>query len=163
MNFREFPAFQDLSADQLQRFLGSCQSGVIPANRQIIQQGKPGSHIFFIATGKVRIAVNTDMGERDLSTIEAPTVLGEISFFSGELSSANVITATEVTALAIGFNTLRARLYSGDAACAIVMLHLASTIAERAASMTQKVADFYGRQAEIENTARDLFGEWSFL
>lgn len=163
MNFREFPAFRDLRADQFQRFLSSCQSGKIPAEQRIIHQGKPGSHIFFISSGQVRVSLDTQMGDRELSILSAPTVLGEISFFSGEPSSANVTTASEISLLAIGFNTLRARLYAGDAACAIVMLHLASTIAERAANMTQKVADFYGHQAEIQNTAHDLFGEWSFL
>ncbi|XGV86422.1 MAG: Crp/Fnr family transcriptional regulator [Limnothrix sp. BL-A-16] len=163
MNFRDFPAFRDLTAEQFQRFLSSCQSGTIPADRTIIHQGKPGSHIFFLSSGQVRITLNTDLGERELNVLSAPTILGEISFFSGELSSANVTTATDVSAIAIGFNTLRARLYGGDAACAIVTLHLASTIAERAAHMTQKVVDFYGHQAEIQNTTHNLFGEWSFL
>lgn len=163
MDFRDFPAFRELSGDQFRHFASICQYGTISADRSLIHQGLPGNRLFFILHGRVRVHLTTELGDRDLHELAGPTVLGEISFFSGEVSSASVTTVTDIEALVVPFNRLRARLYAGDAAASIVTLHLASAIAERASAMTHKLSDFYSHQTEVANTSNTLFGEWSFL
>ena len=163
MDFRDFPAFKELSVEQFRHFATACQYGTLPPGKCLIRQGEVGSRIMFILKGQVRVHLQTDMGDRDLNQLSGPTVLGEISFFSGDVSSASVTTSTEVEIMIVPFNKLRARLYAGDASAAIVVLHLASAIAQRANAMTATLSQFYTRQAELETSTRDLFGEWSFL
>jgi CRP-like cAMP-binding protein len=168
MNYKQFRAFQYLNQTQLQDFVSACKQVIIPAGQRIVQQNTQGNHLFFVLEGEVRVFLDTPAGEKELSQIAAPTVLGEISFFSGEPNSANVMTLTQVRTLVMPFEVLRQRLHKGDAASSIVMLNMAQAIAQRASAMTRKVSELYTRQSdeklsELQNASKSLFGEWSFL
>lgn len=168
MNYKQFRAFQYLNQTQLQSFVSACQQVTIPANQRIVRQDSQGNQIFFVLEGKVWVSLNTLTGEKELSQIAAPTVLGEISFFSGQPNSANVTALTEVQALVMPFEVLRQRLHMGDAASSIVMLNMAEAIAQRASAMTRKVSELYSRLpdeklSQIQSASKDLFGEWSFI
>lgn len=168
MSYKQFRAFQYLNQTQLQDFVSACQQVTIPASQRIVQQNAQGNQLFFVLDGKVRVSLDTPTGEKELSQIAAPTVLGEISFFSGEPNSANVTTLTQVRSLIMPFEVLRQRLHAGDAASSIVMLNMAEAIAQRASAMTRQVAELYTRLpddklSQIQNTSKDLFGEWSFI
>jgi NTE family protein len=168
MHYKQFRVFQYLNQTQLQNFVSACQQVTIPANQQIVQQNSQGNQIFFVLEGTVRVFLNTPLGEKELSQITAPTVLGEISFFSGEPNSANVTTLTPVRTLIMSFDNLRQRLHQGDAASSIVMLNMAEAIAQRASAMTRQLCDLYSNQSDeqfsqLQNASKDLFGEWSFL
>ncbi len=168
MNYKQFRAFHDLNQTQLQDFVSTCRKVTIPAGQRIVQQNSQGNQIFFVLEGDVRVFLDTPYGEKELSKITAPTVLGEISFFSGEPNSANVMTLTQVRALVMPFEVLRQRLHKGDAASSIVMLNMAQAIAQRASAMTRKVTELYSRQSdeqllELQSASKSLFGEWSFL
>lgn len=168
MSYQQFRAFQYLNQTQLQSFVSACQKITIPAGQRIVQQNSQGNQIFFVLEGDVRVFLDTPTGEKELSSITAPTVLGEISFFSGEPNSANVMALTQVRALAIPFDILRQRLHKGDAASSIVTLNMAAAIAQRASAMTRKVSELYSAQpddklSELQSASKNLFGEWSFL
>lgn len=168
MNYKQFRAFQYLNQSQLQNFVSACKQVTIPPGKRIVQQNSKGNHIFFVLEGEVRVFLDTPSGEKELAKIAAPTVLGEISFFSGEPNSANVMTLTQVRALVMAFDVLRQRLHQGDATSSIVMLNMAEAIAQRASAMTRKVSELYSHQSddklsELQNASKSLFGEWSFL
>jgi CRP-like cAMP-binding protein len=168
MNYKQFRAFQYLNQTQLQNFVSICQQVTIPAGQRIVQQNSTGNQIFFVLDGDVRVFLDTPIGEKELSKIPAPTILGEISFFSGEPNSANVMALTQVYALVMSFDVFRQRLHQGDAASSIVMLNMAEAIAQRASAMTRKVSELYGNQSdeklsELQSVSKNLFGEWSFL
>ena len=168
MGYKQFRAFQYLNQTQLENFVSACEKVTIPVGQRILQHNSQGNQIFFVLEGDVRVFLDTPSGEKELSKIKAPTVLGEISFFSGEPNSANVMALTQIRALAIPFEVLRQRLHKGDAATSIVMLNMAEAIAQRASAMTRKVAELYSQQSddklsELQSASKTLFGEWSFL
>jgi CRP-like cAMP-binding protein len=168
MDYQQCRAFQYLNQSQLQNFVSVCQEVIIPAGQRIVQQNLQGNTIFFVLEGEVRVFLETQTGEKELSHLTAPTVLGEISFFSGEPNSANVEAVTQVRTLVMPFEVLRQRLHSGDAASSLVMLNMAEAIAQRASAMTRKVSELYSRQpeaqlSELQNASKNLFGEWSFI
>lgn len=168
MDYKQFRSFQYLNQTQLQNFVGACQQVIIPAEQLIVQQNSHAKKIFFVLEGEVRVFLDTSTGEKELSKLAAPTVLGEISFFSGEPNSANVMTVTQVQALVMPFEVLRQRLHSGDAASSIVMLNMAGAIAQRASEMTRKISELYNRLpddqlSELQSASKSLFGAWSFL
>ena len=168
MDYKQFRSFQYLNQTQLENFVGACQQVIIPPEQLIVQQNSRDKKIFFVLEGEVRVFLDTSTGEKELSKLAAPTVLGEISFFSGEPNSANVMTVTQVQALVMPFEVLRQRLHSGDAASSIVMLNMAGAIAQRASEMTRKISELYGRLpddqlTELQSASKNLFGQWSFL
>lgn len=147
MNYEDFPIFQGLSQTQMENFVHVCEQVTIPAGQRILQQNIRGNKIFFLLEGEVRVFIDTSTGEKELSRIAAPTVLGEISFFSGEPNSASVMTLTPVQALALTFDELRHQLYNGDATFALVMLSMAELIAQRASAMTRQISDLYNKMS----------------
>ena len=168
MEYQHFQAFQHLDQTQLQTFIRTCQRVLIPAGQRLVQQNSQGKRIFFVLEGQVRVFLDTPTGEKELANLTAPTVLGEISFFSGEPNSANVIALTQVRALLMPYEELRQRMQKGDAASSIVVLNMAEAIAQRASAMTRKISELYGRQpddqlSDLQSASKNLFGEWSFL
>lgn len=168
IDYKQFPAFQNLDESQLQSFINACKGAIIPAGQPILRQNSQGQKIFFVLDGQVRVFLDTQTGEKELAEITAPTVLGEISFFSGEPNSANVTTLTPVRTLVMPFEELRQRLHQGDAAASIVVLNMAGAIAQRASTMTRRISELYNSQSqsqlsELQSASKNLFGEWSFL
>lgn len=167
MHHPQFHIFNNLNFKQIEHFTTLCQQFTFPAGKVLVQQNQTGEMLYFLLAGNVRIYLNTPQGEQTLSSLEAPTVLGEISFFSNEPSSANVITLTQTEALAIPFQKLRQHLYQGDAVSTIIMLNIAQEVAKRAAAMTRKVSELYAGQkspeSQIRNAGGDLFSDWSFI
>lgn len=166
--YQDFPAFRRLNPAQIKEFVQACQVGKIAAGKRIVTQNEHGNRLFFLLSGDVRVYIETASGEQELSKISAPTVLGEISFFSDQPNSANVDTLTSIKTIIMSYEDFRQRLYQGDPATSIVMLTLAETIAERALLMTNKLSELHERLhqsqlPEIQDYSKNLFGEWSFL
>lgn len=168
MDVQQFQAFKNLDRTQIQTFVGVCQKVIVPPGGPMVKQSSHGKRIFFVLEGEVRVCLDTPSGEKDLARLNAPTVLGEIGFFSGEPSSANVIAVTQVRALLMPYDDLRQRLHEGDSASAVVVLNMAEAIAQRAAAMTRRISELYSNQpdeqlSELQSASKGLFGEWSFL
>lgn len=167
LSYQDFPAFRQLNSQQIQGFIEMCQVGKIAAGKRIISQNECGNRLFFVLSGDVRVYIETASGEQELSKISAPTVLGEIGFFSHQPNSANVDTLTTIKAIIMPYNLFRKKLCQGDPATAMIMLTLAETIADRAISMTQKVSELHERLhqspvPELGEYTKDLC-QWSFL
>ena len=170
MNYRQFQAFANLQSEQIQEVVRAGKPGKIAAGKLLFKQQMLCQQIVFLLEGEVRISIDTADGEQILSTLKAPTVLGEIGFFSGEPSSANVTSVTPVRVLALEFEAFRDRLLQGDAVAGMVLLNMSHALAKRAANMTRKLSELYAAQEEIESQASQvqqasstIFGEWSFL
>ncbi|MDJ1173554.1 Crp/Fnr family transcriptional regulator [Roseofilum capinflatum] len=170
MNYQQFEAFNHLKPEQIQDFLKVGKQGTIAASKRILKQNVLCRQIIFLLEGEVQVSLETSKGEHTLSTISAPTVLGEISFFSGEPSSATVTTLTQIKVLVIDFDVLRQRLIEGDRVTALILLNMSQALAKRASTMTRQLSEFYVKQQEMETQVSEvqhastaIFGEWSFI
>ncbi|MGQ4649519.1 cyclic nucleotide-binding domain-containing protein [Lyngbya aestuarii] len=168
IDYKQFQAFKNLDKTQTKSFIEDCQRVKIPLGHRLVQQNSRGEKIFFVLEGEVRVFLDTTTGEQELAKLAAPTVLGEMSFFSGEYNSATVTALTEVRALLMPFKVLRQNLQNGDSASSIVVLNMAVEIAQRASAMARKIAELHNSQpdaklSELRDTSKSLFGEWSFL
>ena len=167
INPEQFYVFKNLDQDQIQTFISACTEIILPPEHNILTQDGHSNKIFFLLAGKVRIFLNTPAGEQEISRNKAPTVLGEISFFSGEPNSGNVETLNQVKALVMPFEALRQRFQEGDRISSVVMFNMAEAISQRAYVLTRKISDLYGYEHEvqlsaIESTTKNLFRHWSF-
>jgi len=82
MNYQQFEAFHHVKPEQIQDFLKVGKQGTIAASKRILKQNVLCRQIIFLLEGEVQVSLGTSKGEHTLSTISAPTVLGEISIHS---------------------------------------------------------------------------------
>ncbi len=167
INPEQFYVFKNLDQNQIETFLSACTEVIIPPKHKILTQDGDSHKIFFIVAGKVRVFLDTPAGEQEISRNKAPTVLGEISFFSGEPNSANVETLNEVKALVMPFDALRQRFVEGDKISSTVMFNMAEAISQRAYGLIRKISSLYGEQHEaqlsvIDSSTKNIFRDWSF-
>jgi CRP-like cAMP-binding protein len=103
--------------------------------------------------------------ERELASIEAPAVIGELEAFTGDPRSACVRARTEVKAVELSFETLRSRLISGDPAAVSVIFHTARTIARRLTAMNRKFVELQQqpgvRHDDLREFQEKLFNDWT--
>jgi len=114
MKDKPFQAFNHLRAKQVKAFLKLGKQGTIAAGKRILKQNVLCRQIIFLLKGEVQVSLETSNEEYLLSTLQAPTVLEEISFFSGEPSSAYVTTLTQVKVIVIDFDVLHQQAVDGD-------------------------------------------------
>ncbi|HBE20860.1 MAG TPA: hypothetical protein DEG17_19505 [Cyanobacteria bacterium UBA11149] len=167
INPEQFYVFKNLDRNQIDTFVSACTEVIIPPKEMILTQYGDSHKIFFLVAGKVRVFLDTPAGEQEISRNKAPTVLGEISFFSGEPNSANVEAINEVKALVMPFDALRQRLAEGDKISSTVMFNMAEAIAQRAYGLIRKISDLYSEQHDaqlsaIDSSTKNIFRDWSF-
>jgi CRP/FNR family transcriptional regulator, cyclic AMP receptor protein len=72
-----------------------------PANARILQAGASDRSLYLIATGNVKIIVETPKGPRHIASIGEGSVFGEMAFFDGAPRSAHVFADQEVEVLSL--------------------------------------------------------------
>lgn len=164
-DFNDFPVFRGLNATQVENFVAACQDVTRQPGEKLIREGEKEASVYFLFEGRVRILVRADGGTRELAEVSAPAVLGEMEFLTGKPRSATVETSSEVRALEIGYDALRARIGDGDPATLKVFFNVSSVLANRLAAMDKKLSEIEleqpERTADLEAFQRKLYGEWS--
>jgi len=97
---RTSPLFKEFDDDTRFRLIGEFKRGGFKSNQVIIEQGKPGTGLFVIATGEVEITVEKEGGEKVVVANLGPgEVFGEISLLKHQPTSATVKARDNVGAL----------------------------------------------------------------
>ena len=93
---RDIALFADLSADELAHIAERCRWLDCTAGRQIIDHLDETTDCFLIASGSVRVIVNSASGkEITFRDIGAGEVVGELSALDGRPRSASVVALTD--------------------------------------------------------------------
>jgi len=73
------------------------------AGQILFRQGEVGGDLYFLQSGKVELSVHTARTGLNavVATVEAPTVLGTMTFLEGDTRSATAKALTEVKALIV--------------------------------------------------------------
>lgn len=73
------------------------------AGQILFRQGEVGGDLYFLQSGKVELSVHTPRTGLNavVATVEAPTVLGTMTFLEGDTRSATAKALTEVKALIV--------------------------------------------------------------
>ena len=80
-----------------------------PRGHTIFTEGEPGDRLYIIVSGKVKIARRSPDGRENLLTIMGPPdMFGELSVFDPGPRTSSVITITDVRAVWMGRDALRA-------------------------------------------------------
>ncbi len=95
------PIFAPLSAEETQKISQSCSVRVFAPEEPIIQKGQTDKTMFIIHRGIVNVKIEEDGISKTISTLRAGDFFGEMSLFTGEPRTADVIADTETQVLEI--------------------------------------------------------------
>jgi flavin reductase (DIM6/NTAB) family NADH-FMN oxidoreductase RutF len=113
------PVFSSLSPEMLRPILESGEEHRYEAGETIVLEGEPGSELFVILEGEVRI----ERGGRALKTFSSGEFFGELAVLDGRARSASAVAVTDVRCLTVSRQTLR-RALAAEPAAAWAMLEV---------------------------------------
>jgi flavin reductase (DIM6/NTAB) family NADH-FMN oxidoreductase RutF len=97
------PVFGALAQDQLDRLLAAGTERKYEGGEAIVRAGEPGSELYVVLEGSVRI----ERGERMLARFGAGEIVGEVAVLDGRPRSADIVAEGRVRCLAVSRESLR--------------------------------------------------------
>lgn len=160
---------KNLTRQQAEEILSAVLPLTVPATGLIFREGDEGAGLFLLLTGSVEILKqDPDGAEQRIATVDAPTVLGEMSLVTDGRHSATARALTECELRLLGKQRFR-RLLQGDNLAAYKLLStIAEVLARRLLRMDEKVLELLSQRdcppplEELARFKQKLFSEWLF-
>ena len=133
----------------------------------VLREGDRPQGLFILVKGTVEILKDAGGGEEILATIDAPTVLGEMSLILAREQSATVRARTACEFRLLTRPQFERLIHEDNLAAYKIVLALAEVIAKRLYRMDEKVLELRGRHdepkpiEELTQFKQKLFSEWS--
>jgi small-conductance mechanosensitive channel/CRP-like cAMP-binding protein len=99
--------FAPLSADETSLLAQAAVRHVFAPGETVIRAGDPGSSMFVVHKGKVRVQVSENGRPRTVATLNEGDFFGEMALFTGEPRTANVLALEETEVLEIGHGAMK--------------------------------------------------------
>lgn len=99
--------FAPLSGDETGMLAQAAVRHVFAPGEIVIRAGDPGSSMFVVHHGRVRVQVNDNGRPRTVATLNEGDFFGEMALFTGEPRTANVVALEETEVLEIGFAAMK--------------------------------------------------------
>jgi small-conductance mechanosensitive channel len=99
--------FAPLSVDETMMLAQAAVSHVFAPGETVIRAGEPGSSMFVVHKGKVRVQVSENGRSRTVATLNEGDFFGEMALFTGEPRTANVLALEETEVLEIGHAAMK--------------------------------------------------------
>ena len=99
--------FAPLSAEETTMLAQAAVSHVFAPGETVIRAGDPGSSMFVVHKGKVRVQVSENGRPRTVATLNEGDFFGEMALFTGEPRTANVLALEETEVLEIGHAAMK--------------------------------------------------------
>ncbi len=99
--------FAPLSAEEITMLAHAAVSHVFAPSETVIRAGEPGSSMFVVHKGRVRVQVNENGRARNVATLNEGDFFGEMALFTGEPRTANVLALEETEVLEIGHAAMK--------------------------------------------------------
>lgn len=164
MDYRNFPLFSELDDTQLQALTSGCKEYTFAPGQLMIEEGSAGQEVFFVMSGQLRVFVKTKIGQQELAKINAPAMVGEVEFLTGDKRLANVEAVTEVKAIALPFDALHSRLQEHAVAMLKVVYNIGKVVASRLSAINQRLAELQQGNTtspEMAQLKKKLFADWT--
>jgi small-conductance mechanosensitive channel len=94
--------FAPLSVEETGMLAEAAVRHVFAPGETVIRAGDPGSSMFVVHSGRVRVQVNENGQSRPVATLNEGDFFGEMALFTGEPRTANVVALEETEVLEIG-------------------------------------------------------------
>jgi len=99
--------FAPLSVDETTMLAQAAVRHVFAPGETVIRAGEPGSSMFVVHKGKVRVQVSENGRPRTVATLNEGDFFGEMALFTGEPRTANVLALEETEVLEIGHAAMK--------------------------------------------------------
>jgi small-conductance mechanosensitive channel len=99
--------FAPLSVEETGMLAQAAVRHVFAPGEVVIRAGDPGSSMFVVHNGRVRVQVNENGRPRTVATLNEGDFFGEMALFTGEPRTANVVALEETEVLEIGFAAMK--------------------------------------------------------
>ena len=99
--------FAPLSADETSMLAQAAVRHVFAPGETVIRAGDPGSSMFVVHKGRVRVQVSDNGRPRTVATLNEGDFFGEMALFTGEPRTANVLALEETEVLEIGHAAMK--------------------------------------------------------
>lgn len=135
---RNSPSFRDLDEQSLEEIEALCANRHFEPGETVFLQGEPGTTLFGVLSGKIRITVSSEAGqELHLNLIEPGEIIGEIAFIDGGPRTATGTAAEPTTC----FTIQRAPFFALLDRRPQITRHLLALLCERVRWTSRLVAD----------------------
>jgi len=157
-----------LTSEEASVLAGAGKPLQLGADAVVFQEGEPAGGLFIFLRGTVDILKRHNGAEHVIATIEAPTVVGEMSLVTERAHSATMRTRTDCEFLLLAKPAFLHLLQDERLAAYKVLATIAEVLAHRLQRMDEKVMALTAQQncpAPVEELAafkHKLFSEWSF-
>lgn len=158
-----------LTAPQAEEILAATRPAAVPAGQDVFREGEEGSGLFLLVTGSVEVLKRGPTGApQRLATVEAPSVLGEMSLVSERRHSATVRATTDAEFLVLAREDFLRLLQRDNLAAHKLTGAIAEVLARRLNRMNEMAMELLVRDdaaPPVEELARfkqKLFSEWAF-
>ena len=99
--------FAPLSVEETGMLAQAAVRHVFAPGEMVIRAGDPGSSMFVVHNGRVRVQVNENGRPRTVATLNEGDFFGEMALFTGEPRTANVVAVEETEVLEIGHAAMK--------------------------------------------------------
>jgi small-conductance mechanosensitive channel len=99
--------FAPLSAEETAMLARAAVRHVFAPGETVIRAGEPGSSMFVVHHGRVRVQINDNGRPRTVATLNEGDFFGEMALFTGEPRTANVVAVEETEVLEIGHGAMK--------------------------------------------------------
>jgi small-conductance mechanosensitive channel/CRP-like cAMP-binding protein len=99
--------FAPLSVEETGMLAQAAVRHVFAPGETVIRAGEPGSSMFVVHNGRVRVQVNENGRPRTVATLNEGDFFGEMALFTGEPRTANVVALEETEVLEIGHGAMK--------------------------------------------------------
>ncbi len=99
--------FAPLSVDETGMLAQAAVSHVFAPGEMVIRAGEPGSSMFVVHQGRVRVQVSDNGRARTVATLNEGDFFGEMALFTGEPRTANIQALEETEVLEIGYAAMK--------------------------------------------------------
>ncbi|HJT66349.1 MAG TPA: mechanosensitive ion channel family protein [Pyrinomonadaceae bacterium] len=99
--------FAPLSVEETGMLAQAAVRHVFAPGEMVIRAGDPGSSMFVVHNGRVRVQVNENGRPRAVATLNEGDFFGEMALFTGEPRTANVVAIEETEVLEIGHAAMK--------------------------------------------------------
>jgi len=99
--------FAPLSVEETGMLAQAAVRHVFAPGEMVIRAGDPGSSMFVVHNGRVRVQVNDNGRPRTVATLNEGDFFGEMALFTGEPRTANVVALEETEVLEIGHSAMK--------------------------------------------------------
>jgi signal-transduction protein with cAMP-binding, CBS, and nucleotidyltransferase domain len=149
--------FAPLSADETTMLAHAAVRHVFAPGETVIRAGDPGSSMFVVHKGKVRVQVSENGRPRTVATLNEGDFFGEMALFTGEPRTANVLALEETEVLEIGHDAMK-RVFETNPDLVESLSHIMAERRQGLASQADPNAESPDSKAGLLSAIKRFFG-----